>query len=163
MIEKMKKILYSFMLLFVAALCFTACSDDDGDNGSAKMPSNPGQDIAGVYTGTWKSVNEKTGAELTGEGTVTIVANDTAAYAAELSIAECKAVSLAAVSTMVNVTWSTDNVYRFYNSSLVNGLGVAFSSTVNGSSMGEFSFKKESGAGRNKKTYVYTFSGGTKQ
>lgn len=49
----MKKIIYSGFCLFASLALFTACSEDDGGNGSFLTSSTPALDVAGIYNGTW--------------------------------------------------------------------------------------------------------------
>jgi len=158
----MKKILYSFMLLFAATLCFTACSDDEDDNGSIAMPANLAQNIAGTYAGTWTSTNQKTGAVLTGEGTVTLT--EESAYVATFTVNACQDVNLTdALTSIVNVSWRTNNVYSFFNKTTTNEFGTAFAGKVNaeGNTL-SFEFVKSVRAGRVKTDFNFSFNG-TKQ
>lgn len=159
--ENMKKILYSFMMLFVATLCFTACSDDDDDNGSIVMPSNPEKDIAGTYSGTWTTTNQTSGAVSTGAGTITIAATDSA-YVADLIINECTDANVSVMKSVVNVDWRTNNTYSFFNKTSTNELGGAFAGKVIDGKTLELSFNKVVRSGRKSVTYNYSFVG-TKQ
>lgn len=158
----MKKILYSFMLLFAATLCFTACSDDDDDNGSVTMPDNLAQNISGTYAGTWTSTNQKTGDVLTGEGTVTLT--EESAYIATFTINACPAVKLNdPLTSIVNVSWKTNNVYSFFNKTTTNELGTSFAGKVNADNNTlSFEFVKSVKQGRIKTDFNFSFNG-TKQ
>lgn len=160
----MKKILYSFMLLFAATLCFTACSDDDDDNGSIVMPSNLAQNIAGTYAGTWTSTNQKTGDVLTGDGTVMLTASDSSAYIATFTINACPTVKLdEALSSVVNVSWKTNNVYSFFNKTTTNELGTGFAGKVDAESNTlSIEFVRSVKSGRVKTDFTFSFNG-TKQ
>jgi len=157
----MKKILYSFMLLFAATLCFTACDDDEGDNGSIQMPANPAANIAGTYSGTWTAENQTTGAVTTGEGTVSLTEGETP-YVATLNIDACSAISLTAMSSITNVSWNSGNVYNFFNKTSTNELGTAFAGKVYDGTTMDFTFKKTMRSGRKTTTFILTFNG-TKQ
>ncbi|MBP3843867.1 MAG: hypothetical protein IJ540_01760 [Prevotella sp.] len=49
----MKKILNSGFCLLAAMALFTACSTDDGENGSFLISSTPAVDVLGTYSGSW--------------------------------------------------------------------------------------------------------------
>lgn len=145
-------------MLFAATLCFTACSDDDDDNGSIVMPSNPEKDIAGTYSGTWTTTNQTSGAVTTGAGTIEMAATDSA-YVADLIINECTAANVSAMKSVVNVSWRTNNTYSFFNKTSTNELGTAFAGkVVNGTTL-EISFNKQVRSGRKSVTYNYSFTG----
>lgn len=158
----MKKILYSFMLLFAATLCFTACSDDDDDNGSIQMPADPAANIAGTYVGTWTSTNQTTGAVITADDVVSLTEGETP-YVATLTIDSCKAISLTAIMTSpVNVSWNSGNVYNFFNKTTTNELGTSFAGKVYDGTTMDFTFTKTIRSGRKSTVYTLTFNG-TKQ
>jgi len=153
--KTMKTMKTIFMLLFVATLCFTACSDDDNDNGSTKMPNNPAGDIEGTYFGTWTRTYQESSKEA--ESTVTLTATDS--FHATLDVAACSTLSVSAMSSPCNVTWNSNNDYIFNFNILTstNDLGTAFAGKVFDGETIQFSFTKKTG--RPAKEYTFTFVG----
>lgn len=154
----MKKILYVILGLALMGGSFTSCSDDK--DGSETLPSNPAQDIAGTYTGTWTREAVSDGTTVTGSGTVTLTASTN--YTGEVSVAACSEVGLDAMSSVTNVQWNSSNTYRFFNYVTTNGLGMTFAGSVANATTMEWKFTKTVRSGRKTADYNYTFSG-TKQ
>lgn len=150
----MKKLLSSIFLFTALCLCLTACSDDDEESG--RVSTNPEQETAGTYVGTW--TRELSGGEtVTGQGTLTFVA--ATSYVTTVT-ATCTDLSLD-LESVANIVLAGDN-YAFSNMLATNGFGATFSGEITQESQASISFTKTVKEGRKSYVYNYSFTG-TKQ
>lgn len=163
----MKKIIYLMLGLVLVTGGFTSCSDDDDDNGSVSMPANPEKEIAGTYIGTWTKTAVSNGKTTTEENkTITLTASDSAAYIGTIAVEAF--LDIKAMSSVMNVTWNSNNVYKFFNYSGSNGFSsvvtdlLYFSGSVtdaDGAKTLNFSFTHTARSGRATADYTYSFVG----
>lgn len=123
----MKKIFNILFLLVASAVCFTAC-DNDYEMPDPGNQINPEKEVAGTYVGEWSKVNEGTGAEENGTGTL-IFAPDEEGGSYVVSItaaAEGLTLGLTTDTARANISKNSNNGYDFVNTVKTNGFGVSF-------------------------------------
>lgn len=170
---KLKNIFYALSLVFALGT-FTACDDDEDiaiDN------SNPEQEVAGTYVGTWTRT-KNTDAPVTASGSVTITAGEhylaNVAWACdapawtETDAVTGKVMNPNGLSADVNVLPEvTDGTIVLYNGFTGNALGTSFEANVvtdveTGAQTLSFSYSLNVQEGRGSSTYAFSFTG-TKQ
>lgn len=151
----MKKFLYSASMLFAVCVAFVACQKDvvTGHNPADNL--YPQKDVVGVYEGQWyRSLD---GVTDTLDGSLTLVAVDTAAFQVEVSVL-CDEISLTGTS-IANIAQEGTHGYVFYNMSTTNGLRADnFRGRVQ-DGLATIDFKKSMRAGRFEKIFTFHFSG----
>lgn len=145
----MKKIIFAIVAL-VATLSLSSCKDEV-EYVSPGTPSNPEQTTAGVYAGTWTRTNTSDNTVVEGQGTLTLVAGESA-YITNVT-AVCAAIDMDYTST-ANIT----PAMAFYSSMSTNGFGTPFNGKADGK-VASISFQKTVREGRKTSTFKYEFSG----
>ena len=170
---KLKNIFYALSLVFALGT-FTVCDDDDEiaiDN------SNPEEEVAGTYVGTWTRT-AGTGTPETVPGTVTVTAGErylaTVAWTCEATTwTEADAntglvMNPNGLSSGVNVLPEVvDGTIVLYNGSTTNGFTTTFEASVvkdpdTGAQTMTFDYSWSIQSGRVPVTYAFVFTG-TKQ
>ena len=151
----MKKILYPLFVALALGLGFTACSDDDEDDGG-RFATTPEIEAAGVYSGTFSKVQDGKTDTPYSKGTLTVTPTDSA-YCADITYDSSDAFTYNATS-VANITHA-DAGFAFWNSSSTNGLGTSFTGRIYGDGSAESSFDVKERSGRVVYTYHYKFVG----
>jgi hypothetical protein len=156
----MKKLLFAALAFACVGFGFTACDDDDDNSYTGKIYSNPVEQIAGSYAGTWTRVLDKD----------TIVTDDTIAiafhngdsintkYIADVVVRENTTVVLDAMTSTANVVQAGQYGYSLLNVSSENGFGTSFRGRVQDEQF-TLNFQKLVKSGRKSYTYSFTFVG----
>ena len=151
----MKKCIYSACVLLSVCMAFVACQKDVITGHDPADNLYPQKDVDGVYEGQW--YRSKDGVTDTLDGSMTLVAVDTAAFQVEVSVL-CDAISLAGTS-IANIAQEEEHGYVFYNMSASNGLGADnFRGRVQDDVI-TIDFKKSMRDGRFQKIFTFHFSG----
>lgn len=174
---KLKNMFYALSLV-LAMGTFTACDDDDD---VAIDQSNPEQEVAGTYVGTWTRT-KNTNAPETVPGTVIVTAGERyfanvaweggAATWTEENIDQntgevLQVMTPDGLSAMVNVLPEKNGTIILYNGSSANGFTSTFEAPVTidaetGAMTLTFDFSWSISSGRVSDTYAFVFTG-TKQ
>ncbi len=151
----MKKILFLIFAVLVLGFTFVACSDDDEKN--PRVGTNPGGDAAGTYSGIYTRVLDED--TVTATGKVIITASDASAYSANIEFIADSAIwdNDQLVSSM-NITYANDG-FQFHNQSTANGMGTAFSGSIDAQGNINSYFKLTVRVGRVNNDYNYYFEG----
>lgn len=156
----MKKILFAALAFACVGFGFTACDDDDDDN--TYIYSNPVEQVAGSYAGTWTRVLDKD--TTVADGIVTIASHtDTinTKYIAEVTVDKNTTVGLDAMTSTANLVQAGQYGYSLLNVSQENGFATSFRGRVQDEQF-TLNFNRTVKVGR--KSYVYSFTFvGTKQ
>lgn len=151
----MKKILYPLFVVLALGLGFTACSDDDEEDGG-RFATTPEIEAAGVYSGTFSKVQDGKTDTLYSKGTLTVAATDSA-YCADITY-DCSDGFTYNATSVANITHDNSG-YAFWNSSTSNGLGTSFTGRIAGDGSVESTFDIKERSGRVVYTYHYKFVG----
>lgn len=155
------KTIFKTLFFFVASvLCLTACNEDyDMPDPGAKI--NPEKEVAGTYYGEWSKVNEGTGEEENGTGTL-IFAPDEEGGAYVVSItasAEGVTLGLASDTARANISKNSNNGYDFVNTVKTNGFGVSFLGGISNNFDVTLSYTVVQRKGLKEVVYNVTFKG----
>jgi hypothetical protein len=154
----MKKILFAALAFACVGFGFTACDDDDDDN--TYIYSNPVEQVAGNYAGTWTRVLDKD----------TTVVDDTIAiafhtgdsintkYIADVVVRKNTTVNLDAMTSTANLVQAGQYGYSLLNVSSENGFETSFRGRVQDEQF-TLNFQKLVKSGRKSYTYSFTFVG----
>lgn len=151
----MKKILYPLFVVLALGLGFTACSDDDEEDGG-RFATTPEIEAAGVYSGTFSKVQDGKTDTLYADGTLTVTPTDSA-YCADITY-DCSGEFTYNAVSVANITHANSG-YAFWNSSSTNGLGASFTGRIEGDGSVESTFDIKERSGRVVYTYHYKFVG----
>ncbi len=151
----MKKFLYSACMMLAVCAAFVSCQKDVETGHDPAENLYPQKDVVGVYEGQWCRTLD--GVTDTIDGSLTLVAVDTAAFQVEVSVL-CESISLTGTS-VANIAQEGSHGYVFYNMSSSNGLGADnFRGRVQ-NDVATIDFKKSMRAGRFEKIFTFHFSG----
>lgn len=123
----MKTIFKTIFFLVASVVYLTACNNDyDMPDPGAKI--NPEKEVAGTYVGEWLKVNEGTGAEEKGTGTLVFSPDEEGgSYVVSVTAqAEGLTLGLTTDTARANISKNSNNGYDFVNTVKTNGFGVAF-------------------------------------
>jgi hypothetical protein len=152
----MKKILFAALAFACIGFGFTACEDDDDD--AVYIYSEPIEQVAGTYEGTWTSIYEKD--TITAAGTIEIAPDSTRAkYLANVNVPECSAVNLDSMSSVANLVQAGQYGFSLVNVSSENGFATSFRGRVSEEGQLTLNFTKKVRVGRKSNTYSFTFVG----
>ena len=145
-------IMKKLIIILVAAVALIGCKKNE----DIHFDQTASQGIAGTYVGTWtRSLDTDS---VSGEGTITFVANDTLANVATIT-ASCANPEINRTG-IVNVVHS-DYEYVFYNNSDKEeaGFGAKFSGRVYKDGSIDMQYSVDEKVGRKRNTYNFSFVG----
>jgi hypothetical protein len=155
----MKKILFAALAFACVGFGFTACDDDDDD--PVYIYSEPIEQVAGTYKGTWTSILDKD--TIVADGTIEIAAYEDSTretkYLANVNVPECSAVNLDAMSSVANLVQAGQYGFTLSNVSAENGFATSFRGRVTEEGHFTLNFNKTVKVGRKSYTYAFTFEG----
>jgi hypothetical protein len=154
----MKKILFAALAFACVGFGFTACDDDDDD--AVYIYSEPIEQVAGTYEGTWTRVLEND--TTVAEGTIELAAYEDSTretkYLATVNVPKCSDVNLDAMSSIANLVQAGQYGFSLVNVSSENGFGTSFRGRVQDEQF-TLNFNKTVKVGRKAYTYSFTFVG----
>lgn len=155
----MKKFIYSMIAMLALGLGFTACSDSDDDPEYGYI-TTPEIAAEGVYSGIFTRIqtNSDTAQPESGEGIVTVIANDSLTNIATI-VVDCEALGLTKDKNFVavNMTYANDKI-NFFNQSGGNTMKYLTGQITNDGLL-SLTFNIDIRTGRNTKPYKFTFEG----
>jgi DMSO/TMAO reductase YedYZ molybdopterin-dependent catalytic subunit len=151
----MKKLLFAALAFACVGFGFTACDDDDDDN--TYIYSNPVEQVAGTYTGTWTRVLDKDTTVADGSVVIAFHTGDSieTKYIADVTVDQSTTVGLDAMTSTANLVQAGQYGYSLLNVSQENGFGTSFRGRVQDEQF-TLNFNRTVKVGR--KSYVYSFT-----